>query len=295
MRTLIIILLSLYSFAVGAKSPYWNLQLKLAQENQVSKPEISSLDSWLNFVASHCSIENQKNITQQVHCLIKQVYEDAAIQFDSTSQQSPRQLLPTSLLHSRKGDCLPISFLVLLLAERLEIQAVAISLPGHVFIQFPNGVNWEPNRKGYAYSLAEYHQKYLLDATKGRTAKSLTPQEFEGLVRFEMGNRFLNEQPKLALIQYQLALKQWNDPRISGNQALALVQLKEYAKAFHILDSLWKQKEISEELAWNRILVALQIQKPIPEVLFYLDESRVQGLWSPRLQALDAKLRNYSP
>jgi len=295
MRFLLVFLLGIYSFAVGAKSPYWNLQLKLAQENQISKNEISSLDSWLILVANRCSLESQMNLSNQIQCLKTQIYDEAAIQFDSISHQFPRQLLPTSLLQSRKGDCLPITFLVLLLAERLQIQAIAISLPGHVFIQFPNGLNWEPNRKGYAYSLAEYHQKYQLDATKGRTAKSLTPQEFEGLVRFEMGNRFLNKQPKLALMQYQLAFQQWKDPRISGNQALALVQLKEYAKAFHILDSLWKQKELSEELAWNRILVALQIQKPIPEVLFYLDESRVQGLWSPRLQELDARLRSYSP
>lgn len=295
MRAWIVCLLGLFSFAVGAEQPYWNLQLKLAHENQVDKKEILSLDSWLNGVANRCSIGRNQTFSQQVHCLKIQIYDDAAIQFDSTSQQSSRQLLPTSVLHSRKGDCLPITFLVLLVSERLQIQATAISLPGHVFIQFASGLNWEPNRNGYAYSLAEYQQKYQLNETKGRIAKSLTPQEFEGLVRFEMGNHFLNKQPQNALIQYHLAQQHWKDPRIPGNQALAHVQLKEYTKAFHILDSLWKQKDYSEELAWNRILVALQIQKPIPEVLYYLDESKVQGLWSPRLQALEVKLRSYVP
>jgi tetratricopeptide (TPR) repeat protein len=143
--------------------------------------------------------------------------------------------------------------------ERQGIRATPVALPGHVFLRLQNGPhqgkNWEPNRPGHSYTDAEYAVKYQLDSAAGRTMQELSVSQFEGLFRYELGNRLV-QQGLLdsAQSEYQKALTLWQDPRIAGNLAWALYKQGKKKAAKAILDSLWNAGVRSAELEKNRKL-----------------------------------------
>lgn len=285
LRFLLLVLLGVVPALCGE---YLNLYRQLGTELNVPVQEQLSLQKWLQQGANACHDAHQRGSDASLHCLREQIYARAGIEFDSVSAHSVLDLMPDHLLHSRKGSCVSISFLTMLLAERMGLAFMSVSLPGHVFLNFSGDVNWEPNRKGYRYTDTEYAVKYLISPQQ---FQHLGVTQFEGLFRYEMGNRdLLAGNASRALLSYQHAAQLWKDPRIAGNMAIVLDKLGKPDTALRILDSLWQQGERSEELVWNKSLLMIRAGNAEARVLAFVEQARGYSITSSRLTALAQRL-----
>jgi regulator of sirC expression with transglutaminase-like and TPR domain len=57
----------------------------------------------------------------------------------SEDLKDPCNLLPSSVLARRQGNCVGIAALYLVLAERLELPIYAVATPSHVFLRYDDG------------------------------------------------------------------------------------------------------------------------------------------------------------
>ena len=143
-------------------------------------------------------------------------------------------VFPLRTLANRKGGCMGISWLALMVAEARHLPLTAVLLPGHVFLRYghddgraqvgfaPKTVNLEPNRRGYSYTDEEYREKYKDGHWTGLEFKPLTARAFVGLAAFDQGNLFLESDPHRALTWYRLAEEFFPEyPGISVNQGIA--------------------------------------------------------------------------
>jgi hypothetical protein len=109
-----------------------------------------------------------------------------------------------------------------------------ILLPGHVFLRYGKSsgleefgfarktVNLEPNRRGYSYTDEEYREKYKNGHWTGLEFKPLKSREFVGLAAFDLGNLYLEADPRRALAWYRMAEEFFPEyPGISVNQEIA--------------------------------------------------------------------------
>lgn len=126
-------------------------------------------------------------------------------------------VLPLRVLETKKSGCMGLSWLAMMVAEARHLPLNAILLPGHVFLRYGknNGleefgfsrkiVNLEPNRRGYSYTDEEYREKYKDGRWTGFEFKPLKKNEFIGLAAFDLGNFYLETEPRRALTWYRLA------------------------------------------------------------------------------------------
>lgn len=269
---------------------YLNLQRKLAMEMRVPQTSVDVFEKWVRDQSAPC--REKFHFDEKRACLQRIMHEEGGIRFDSTSALTPQDLLPQKLVIGKNGSCMSISFLVLILGEAIGVRGEPISLPGHVYVHFATGTNWEPNREGFAYSDEEYRKKYGLDGNLGRIARSLDPKEFEGLFRYEWANRLVAaKQDQQAMNQFLRAQTCWRDARIPGNRALLLESMGQRVAARKLLDSLWREGIPSEELVWNRALLMIRGSDALEVVLLFLEEAEGRFIRSDRLQKLRQRLQ----
>lgn len=143
---------------------------------------------------------------------------EAAVEHDA--------VLPLRVLQNRKSGCMGLSWLALMVAEARHLPLKAILLPGHVFLRYGDSVNLEPNRRGYAYTDAEYREKYKDGTWTGLEFQPLSAAEFIGLAAFDIGNLYLESEPRRALTWYRMAEEFFGAyPGISVNQEVAKSRL----------------------------------------------------------------------
>lgn len=131
-------------------------------------------------------------------------------------------VLPLRVLQNRKSGCMGLSWLALMVAEARHLPLEAVLLPGHVFLRYGDSVNLEPNRSGYAYTEAEYREKYKDGVWTGLEFRPLKSAEFIGLAAFDIGNLYLDSEPRRALTWYRMAEEFFSAyPGISVNQNVA--------------------------------------------------------------------------
>jgi hypothetical protein len=277
---LLVLLLGTQAFS----GVYRDLYKRLASELQVSLQDQSRLEQWLE--TRDCKSPKTE---LSIQCLRDRIYGDAAIVFDTITTRAMVDLMPEHLLQSHKGACVSISFLALLLAERSGIAVQVISVPGHVFLRFSGNENWESNRSGYRYRDEEYLAKYSISAEQ---LKPLTPKQFEGVFRYELGNRSAASGDAVVASRfYMQAYGLWQDPSVAGNWALLLEKMGQRQKAISILDRLWQQGVRSEDLVWNKALMMLRAEQPATQVLAFLQSAREASIVSARLMDLDMRIR----
>lgn len=279
--------ISLFLVVAASAGGYWDLYNRLAREWKVPLAEQNALDRVLRSQANHCRLIGGQKPAAVQECLRSVMYNKMKIRFDTTLDGQPQFLLPQYLLRNPHGSCVPVSFLTLLLAERAGLSAQPVSLPGHVFVRFADGANWEPNRQGHRYQDKEYRVKYQLDAQQGRNLEVLPVRAFEGLLRYEYGNR-VAQQGELASAEASLRKAQllWKDPRVVGNLALVKELQGAQGDALGLLDSLWRAGIRSEDLTWNYALLRLRAGYGPEAIRVLLDSAQRRGIHSTRLDTL---------
>lgn len=143
-------------------------------------------------------------------------------------------VLPLQVLKNRKSGCMGLAWLAMMVAEARNLPLNVILLPGHVFLRYGKSsgleefgfarktVNLEPNRRGYSYTDEEYREKYKNGHWTGLEFKPLKSREFVGLAAFDLGNLYLEANPRRALAWYRMAEEFFPEyPGISVNQEIA--------------------------------------------------------------------------
>lgn len=143
-------------------------------------------------------------------------------------------VLPLRVLETRKSGCMGLSWLAMMVAEARHLPLETILLPRHVFLRYGKNsgleqfgfskrtVNLEPNREGFSYTDEEYREKYKEGPWTGLEFKALKSCEFFGLAAFDIGNLYMDSDPRQALAWFRMAEEFFPAyPGISVNQEIA--------------------------------------------------------------------------
>jgi len=125
-----------------------------------------------------------------VDSILSLVYDTWQITFDP-DRENLSSLLPHTVITSKRGSCLGVSLLFLLIAEKLHYPLYGILLPGHFFVRYDDGNvyrNIEPNKKGYNHPLAYYRWRYEVEDNSWYTMKNLSLAEVIAVVNYNLAN-----------------------------------------------------------------------------------------------------------
>ena len=172
--------------------------------------------------------------------------------FDTLRLQSSENVdslnfsLPTQVLRNRKGSCVGLSLLLMTLAEKMDIGARPVFLPGHLFVRLASGTgawrNVELLRKGLARSDSFYLESFQILGRPWYRMLSSEPEQALAALIFNLGNAHRNTGAiAIALGEYRLARQVLPGfPDALGSEGAMLLVLGETMEA---------RKRLEESLA----------------------------------------------
>lgn len=122
--------------------------------------------------------------------LNKAIFHDAGIVFDADRNRLS-SLFPQTVLSSKRGSCLGISLVELLIAEKLDLPLHGIIVPGHFFVRYDNGTvrqNIDPMKSGESLTDAWYRKRFGVKWGSFYTMSNLDKREVVAVVAFNVGN-----------------------------------------------------------------------------------------------------------
>lgn len=155
-------------------------------------PDVTLFKTLIESTSNELKNRSLKNInnTAIVDSIINIVYRQWDITFDP-NQDNLQSLLPHTVIQHKKGSCLGVSLLFLLLAEKLDYPLYGVLLPGHFFVRYDNGKkfrNIEPNKKGYNHPLKYYLIQYNIDDDSWYNMKNLSQKETAAVLYYTIAN-----------------------------------------------------------------------------------------------------------
>lgn len=158
--------------------------------------------------------------------LTRFVYADRGMAFDSNAL-NPDNSLPWRAWERQQGGCLGVSFLFLMLAERMKLPLHGVLLPGHFFVRYDDGktkINIEPNLGGFDHPDTYYVRRYETTAKPFFDLRNLSGRESASALAYGLGTALLHEK------KYEAAARLFNFaleglpgyPEAIGNLGLAL-------------------------------------------------------------------------
>jgi tetratricopeptide (TPR) repeat protein len=190
-----------------------------------------------------------------VDTLIKIIYSDFSITFDP-DYEDIETILPHMVMKNKKGSCLGVSFLFLLLAEKCMDNLYGVLLPGHFFIRFVDSTiirNIEPNRSGYSHPDSYYYKRYFSQNRSWFGLRNLSSKEAAAVMFYNIAN-ILHNRGKLhdAKRYYLESVSVLKDfPEAWGNLAIAYSSLKQNDSAGIAFQHASMLKPDLENLAFN--------------------------------------------
>jgi hypothetical protein len=156
------------------------------------------------------------------------VYRTWGIGFDNCDTIF-ETLLPHHVFKNKKGTCLGVSLIILMLAEKAGRPVYGIMLPGHFFCRYDDGAvrrNIEPNKEGFNHPDDYYRRQYPLAQRPWYALSNLSKQQTIGMLCYNAGVICLqNKKAGLAIPYFKEAMRRLNGlPEATGNCALAFAQ-----------------------------------------------------------------------
>jgi regulator of sirC expression with transglutaminase-like and TPR domain len=206
--------------------------------------------------------------------IIDLVYQTWHIGFDSTDT-ALETLLPDRVFRTRKGDCLGVSLILLMLAERLGCPIYGVMLPGHFFCRYDDGrvrINIEPNRGGCAHDDAYYRERYQIAKTPWYDLKNLSRPEVIGVLCYDCGTLCLREKLfKPAIVYFRECLRLIPGyAEAKGNLAVAYAQNESRDTAMDLFAQLFVEHPDMVNLAANYGAVAAAARQYHKALTIYL-------------------------
>ena len=177
------------------------------------------------------------------HAIIDMVYKKWNIGFDPRDTLV-ETLLPGLVFAHKKGACLGVSLVILMLAEKLHCPIHGVMLPGHFFCRFDDGkvrFNIEPNKSGFDHPDDYYRRKYLSGRKPWYDLKNIDKKEVVGVVCYNVGNLCLKHkdyrQARAYFLESIRRIPAFLEAK--GNLALAYAQSGDLELSKMIFDTLF--------------------------------------------------------
>ena len=177
-----------------------------------------------------------------VSALNNQIFNEWDMEFDP-DRNNVRSLFPYTSLEQKRGSCVGMSLLYLLIAEKCDWPFYGVLAPSHLFVRFDNGStrrNIETLRKGETMSSEWYAEKYSIKDTAYYPLDNLNRKELQAVLYFNIGTLFYGRKEYQRSVEYlnkALSLMKYL-PDAQGNLALAYEALGQPERALKILNDL---------------------------------------------------------
>jgi regulator of sirC expression with transglutaminase-like and TPR domain len=127
-----------------------------------------------------------KSGAEQIDALNKLIFEELKFEREVKDDSIKFMLLPWVLEH-KKGSCLGLAALYLVLAERLKLKIHGVLVPRHFFLRWQDS-NIELLRKGEEMPDDWYRKTWQVPEGAGAYMRPLTENELLAVFRFNLGN-----------------------------------------------------------------------------------------------------------
>ena len=195
------------------------------------------------------------------NAILDVVYKNWNMAFDPRDD-ALETMLPHKAFFRRKGSCLGVSLMILMLAQRLDCPLHGVVLPGHFFCRFDDGEsreNIEPNRSGYRHPDDYYRTKYPAAGMPWYDLKNLTKRQVVGVLYYSVGTAFLkqNDPGYAAACLKESRRLVPSLAEAQGNLALAWALCGSGDSALAIFEGLFEKYPSLKNLAANYGAVAM--------------------------------------
>ena len=206
-------------------------------------------------------LENNAKSLAGKQAILDVVYNQWKMGFDP-QDDNIKTVLPHCAFKARKGNCMGVSLMILMLAERLGCPIYGVVLPGHFFCRYDDGaamVNIEPNKGGFSHPDGYYRTKYLSKNDSWYRLEKLSKIETIGVFYYTIGTLFLNRNdPGFTVALLQESCRCFSSlVEAKGNYALALALCGKRDLAMNIFKELFETNPSLVNLAANYGAVAL--------------------------------------
>ncbi|MBN1306464.1 MAG: tetratricopeptide repeat protein [Chitinispirillaceae bacterium] len=219
-----------------------------------------TLDSAALFLSSRLFGESDaERIVNELNAV---VFDRWGMAFDN-DRNNLQYLFPHCAVAGKRGSCVGMSLLYLLLAEKTGLPLHGVLAPSHFFVRYDDGktrLNIETLRKGECMSEAWYRQRYGITDTVLYPLRNLTAQEVVAVVHYNLGticlNRRLYDAAAVYLRHAVSVMPYFCEAR--GNLALALDGQGESATALELLQALREKHPSLDHI--DRNVASLQLK-----------------------------------
>jgi len=199
-----------------------------------------SLDSMALVLSSRLFMET--DVKRIIDELNRTVFDVWGVAF-TDDRNDPRSLFAHSVVEHRRGSCVGMSLIYLLLGEKLGLPLYGVLAPSHMFVRYDDGVarfNIETLRSGECMSDDWYRHRYGITDTSLYPLRNLDCAGVSAVVHYNIGNIMFHEKRfDNAVRHHQAALEALPGfPEAQGNLALALDARGEGAAALSRLIAL---------------------------------------------------------
>ena len=211
--------------------------------------------------AINTTIRNKKSGQTTLDSIRSVVYQSWKIRFDQ-ADTLVETLLPHLVFRNRKGACLGVSLIILMLAEKLNCPVYGVMLPEHLFCRYDDGIkriNIEPNKDGCAHPDEYYRRHYLLEHRSWYSLANLDNKAVIGILCHNAGVLCLKQKKYDAALLYcrECLRRIPGFVEAKGNLALAYAQKGRLDTALVLFEELFTVHPDLVNLAANYGTVAM--------------------------------------
>jgi hypothetical protein len=205
--------------------------------------------------------KNAGDMKKTLDSILSVVYKSWKIRFDPVDT-AIETLLPYLVFQNRKGACLGVSLIILMLAEKLNCPVYGVMLPGHFFCRYDDGkrrINIEPNKEGFAHPDDYYRKRYPVGNRPWYDLGSLPAAATIGMLCYNAGALCLKQKQSDAAIAYyrESARRIPGFVEAKGNLALAYAKKGNLDTALVLFEELFAAYPDLVNLAANYGAVAM--------------------------------------
>jgi formylglycine-generating enzyme required for sulfatase activity/regulator of sirC expression with transglutaminase-like and TPR domain len=203
------------------------------------------------------------------------------------------ELFLHGMLKTKRGYCMNLSLLYLILGQKLDLPLFGIPLPNHFFVRYEKGkdrINIEATEMGASFSDSFYRQRYLASSEKESSyfLKNLNTKQTLGAYFSNIGMVYYqNQKIERAVFYLQLSAK-INPASIDAQNNLANIysELKKYPEAIQHYEIALKASPGNISTLFNLGLVYEQSGKLNVAIENFLQVVQIDNNFAPAHQRL---------
>ena len=158
----------------------------------VQIPDFSPCDTILDTIAEHLTNLKKQGLSwnRVIDTFINILYSELGIIFDP-DQDDIENIMPQSILRSRRGSCVGVSLIFLLVAEKISCPLSGVFLPGHFLVRLNSGQaarNIEPNKYGYSHPDSYYAVNYFNQKSSWYGLRNFSSMETAAVLYYTVAN-----------------------------------------------------------------------------------------------------------